>query len=143
MRNTSTDVEKTLADSTRCVSVRKHLHGRGEDEVLDHSTGSVRETPPRTWRRLSTIQAEPAAGRNTSTDVEKTLDEVSLYTIGWKHLHGRGEDILSFASSFATTETPPRTWRRRSREFHKLFRGRNTSTDVEKTTLMRVLPPPR
>ena len=51
--------------------------------------------------------------RNTSTDVEKTF----------------GSDTLTLESS----ETPPRTWRRRKLRARRLPSARNTSTDVEKT----------
>ena len=51
--------------------------------------------------------------RNTSTDVEKTADEVA-----------RNGFVL---------ETPPRTWRRHAKGGVVLATGGNTSTDVEKT----------
>ena len=96
-RNTSTDVEKTEVSFGHVVSLRKHLHGRGED--------------------LRELLRESEELRNTSTDVEKTvMPEVVLVTPK-KHLHGRGEDVLGDAFREGQTETPPRTWKRPRRGF--------------------------
>ena len=51
-RNTSTDVEKTRASDAPSCPLEKHLHGRGEDRLPFRSGNRIRETPPRTWRRL-------------------------------------------------------------------------------------------
>ena len=50
-RNTSTDVEKTSQTSHLPNQEKKHLHGRGEDQVYTSKKSDVAETPPRTWRR--------------------------------------------------------------------------------------------
>ena len=50
-----------------------------------------------------------------------------------KHLHGRGEDFKYSRTAFTVGETPPRTWRRLYSVTRNATRGRNTSTDVEKT----------
>ena len=52
VRNTSTDVEKTVGQKEFSVGFRKHLHGRGEDFFLIICEYPKVETPPRTWRRL-------------------------------------------------------------------------------------------
>ena len=111
--NTSTDVEKTADRPPSELWSRKHLHGRGEDN--------------RDCLELV------VAFRNTSTDVEKTgrIDRRSRE--GEKHLHGRGEDMINACMSSVVVETPPRTWRRRPLPRLRAARGRNTSTDVEKT----------
>ena len=72
LRNTSTDVEKTLQSSPRIRLFWKHLHERGEDNVLGGGARVKLETPPRTWRRRWLLWPTPKMMRNTSTDVEKT-----------------------------------------------------------------------
>ena len=52
---------------------------------------------------------------NTSTDVEKTRYPIAQTQPLWKHLHGRGEDIERRLCWIESQETPPRTWRRRTR----------------------------
>ena len=111
--NTSTDVEKTRPDTSRRPIRSKHLHGRGEDMRSAMVTFPVRETPPRTWRRLGRRVVPEALRRNTSTDVEKTERPVHRSSKRWKHLHGRGEDSPSPFLPVRSLETPPRTWRRR------------------------------
>ena len=53
--NTSTDVEKTHSVSSHHGTIRKHLHGRGEDSKPLQVNVPVMETPPRTWRRLQDL----------------------------------------------------------------------------------------
>ena len=100
VRNTSTDVEKTGAVTEAKLATEKHLHGRGEDVGFFNIVNVVPETPPRTWRRLSvvpskkraSIETPPRTWRrpdgavlvigsdgNTSTDVEKTMQESKLW----------------------------------------------------------------
>ena len=156
--NTSTDVEKTSTRTTFPLRVRKHLHGRGEDTVDISVSSYDGETPPRTWRRREWYPTTHVQLRNTSTDVEKTTCWLWHPAVGWKHLHGRGED--SKPSPFLLVhpekhlhgrgedqggnsklpfrlETPPRTWRRPRMPSHRETDGRNTSTDVEKTICFR------
>ena len=119
VRNTSTDVEKTSSNASFSFSLKKHLHGRGED--LGHlMKGSVlTETPPRTWRRHCVGFVKSKRLRNTSTDVEKTQSHSWGSPLHRKHLHGRGEDPRKVASA--------------------LRRSGNTSTDVEKTARFSVM----
>ena len=74
------------------------------------------ETPPRTWRRPFIVKEAAAAIGNTSTDVEKTPQELV-------------DEAIS-------AETPPRTWRRRFTYSPVGGDYRNTSTDVEKTNCL-------
>ena len=90
--NTSTDVEKTFMTEAAMGTIRKHLHGRGEDQnVCGQIVRSV-ETPPRTWRRPPVVLMVRWSVRNTSTDVEKTSKRAFMSISPEKHLHGRGED---------------------------------------------------
>ena len=134
-------------------SIRKHLHGRGEDLSGSSPTIQAEETPPRTWRRLVSASPMIHRYRNTSTDVEKTPLKFHFRRINQKHLHGRGEDRSGTDEAPLITETPPRTWRRPFRRplMHQKretpprtwrrprqtrLKGEshgNTSTDVEKT----------
>ena len=90
--NTSTDVEKTSRSGRESTRSRKHLHGRGEDGGKAIFGSSIGETPPRTWRRLEELEASSHRSGNTSTDVEKTLQDLIPTRQNRKHLHGRGED---------------------------------------------------
>ena len=133
LRNTSTDVEKTRRCLHSEARRRKHLHGRGEDQISFVVMCFVPETPPRTWRRLGQGHLGVLVPRNTSTDVEKTSSDPLCAEVGQKHLHGRGEDLNGNETDNPSVETPPRTWRR-PKQFVELPRtSRNTSTDVEKT----------
>ena len=115
--NTSTDVEKTVSVRIAPFRLRKHLHGRGEDEQERQLARRKKETPPRTWRRPSRcLQSKQSAG---------------------KHLHGRGEDRFSKKDKQRVNETPPRTWRRPPASCRESKGRRNTSTDVEKTDEFR------
>ena len=71
-RNTSTDVEKTKRGLNKMRKPKKHLHGRGEDFKEFLCVVCLKETPPRTWRRLDTRHSFTKSFGNTSTDVEKT-----------------------------------------------------------------------
>ena len=78
VRNTSTDVEKTLVRPNGQIPAKKHLHGRGEDSITE-------------------IVSLNFVG-NTSTYVEKTQVLLRKSACHWKHLHGRGEDYKSDVS---------------------------------------------
>ena len=71
-RNTPTDVGKTLLGLLLNGFGRKHPHGRGEDYGTDTQHHISRETPPRTWGRLSSLSADQWRAGNTPTDVGKT-----------------------------------------------------------------------
>ena len=135
-RNTSTDVEKTLKSPPVKAIDRKPLHGRGEDATSIASQPQGGETPPRTWRRPFVNLWYTGTARNTSTDVEKTWRVLTRHSKGWKHLHGRGEDEQRRPGSWWNSETPPRTWRRQLIGRHLSSGVGNTSTDVEKTTVI-------
>ena len=126
-------MEKTSGIAQNLLRIAKHLHGRGEDPWTTRFPETSPETPPRTWRRLCTVQAAEVDQGNTSTDVEKTSGIAQNLLRIAKHLHGRGEDIAKTIHEARRSETPPRTWRRLIIEFHHLSICRNTSTDVEKT----------
>ena len=111
-RNTSTDVEKTIAPVPAASRSKKHLHGRGEDQAEKPLLPGVLETPPRTWRRLILKREVIRHIGNTSTDVEKTLKAHEIVLSIRKHLHGRGEDLKTRFEVIFFHETPPRTWRR-------------------------------
>ena len=131
--NTSTDVEKTRSEDFRLGTIQKHLHGRGEDPTTAELIRSGEETPPRTWRRpIAQLDIRGRAG-NTSTDVEKTSTAATPRSRSRKHLHGRGEDLITTLLRRTLLETPPRTWRRPSGHISARLIQRNTSTDVEKT----------
>jgi len=132
-RNTSTCVEKTSQRMSRWPDPRKHLHVRGEDPAKKHCALSLPETPPRAWRRRGLSARELAGPGNTSTCVEKTWAHESVVAFGRKHLHVRGEDLLKSGCLIATSETPPRAWRRPHSVLVKSALRRNTSTCVEKT----------
>ena len=93
------------------------------------------ETPPRTWRRPPTIQIRVNSAGNTSTYVEKTVYGHTLTPLIRKHLHVRGEDLDMLRDKQFVSETPPRTWRRRTKYTCGIGGLRNTSTYVEKTYL--------
>ena len=134
-------------------TVWKHLHVRGEDFSKKYLGYELEETPPRTWRRPTTIRRPDLRLRNTSTYVEKTEQKSRTCANKEKHLHVRGEDRHAVASADDLKETPPRTWRRLNlgvigpggsetpprtwrRPMSKamcLSNVRNTSTYVEKT----------
>ena len=114
-RNTSTDVEKTRAAIPTADVKGKHLHGRGEDCIVNGCCADQLETPPRTWRRHFVKHLALLFRRNTSTDVEKTPEQSRVDRRSQKHLHGRGEDVPIFPLPTDGSETPPRTWRRRFR----------------------------
>ena len=132
--NTSTDVEKTGTRTWIRLRRKKHLHGRGEDPYSPQAKYRIPETPPRTWRRQYAIWWRHFWEGNTSTDVEKTQNILHEEIYLWKHLHGRGEDEASSSEKPKNWETPPRTWRRLFIAIVIIEIGRNTSTDVEKTS---------
>ena len=131
--NTSTDVEKTSQEKVHVRLFRKHLHGRGEDQVPMQGRLQQTETPPRTWRRRRRRRLHRGCRGNTSTDVEKTSSSIFLPSLSWKHLHGRGEDGAGVWAATLSAETPPRTWRRLAEVCDLPLMAGNTSTDVEKT----------
>ena len=112
-RNTSTDVEKTLAATTvgnyaletpprtwrrRRTRLLRDLRGGNTSTDVEktqsryNASDNNQETPPRTWRRQLPREQALAVARNTSTDVEKTRESAKYQLKRRKHLHGRGED---------------------------------------------------
>ena len=53
--NTSTNVEKTSSHNAFRLHREKHLHERGENSVQSSYSEYGGETPPRTWRNLSSM----------------------------------------------------------------------------------------
>ena len=92
-RNTSTYVEKTRSNVRNRKKNWKHLHVRGEDLLRSRKRKLKTETPPRTWRRLILLLRSCSTFRNTSTYVEKTIEEGLYDPSEEKHLHVRGEDL--------------------------------------------------
>ena len=91
-RNTPTHVGKTRLCSSRGASKRKHPHARGEDFPVPGRPRIQRETPPRTWGRLTHSPSNSRRLRNTPTHVGKT-EAFDLLCVVWrKHPHARGED---------------------------------------------------
>ncbi|SQI36100.1 Uncharacterised protein [Leminorella richardii] len=133
--NTSTYVEKTSPQTTPESGHRKHLHVRGEDQESFTSLLRLTETPPRTWRRPTDRSLIGGGLGNTSTYVEKTQPLHQECTFDKKHLHVRGEDAVPACQITLTSETPPRTWRRRRPTSRNIACTRNTSTYVEKTNV--------
>src|SRR5690554_4822827 len=129
LRNTPTDVGKTVINHAGCVWHRKHPHGRGEDIGAHALSVFHAETPPRTWGRRQPETGQRERRRNTPTDVGKTLCILWLFLIFWKHPHGRGEDSSSICLTSSFTETPPRTWGRRHSYALASIGIRNTPTD--------------
>ncbi len=127
----------------------KHLHGRGEDLAPPVFFGMSTETPPRTWRRLALASGCGRYLGNTSTDVEKTSAKPKESSIRWKHLHGRGEDMVSSLCTDKSLETPPRTWRRlwllhfRTRCQWKHLHGRGEDDVIGNTGNALTETPPR
>ena len=70
-RNTSTYVEKILAQYARTLREGKHLHIRGENLLKLTRKAPVEETPPHTWRKFNENEDDFLNFRNTSTYVEK------------------------------------------------------------------------
>ena len=70
-RNTSTCVEKIASQSRLCSCCEKHLHVRGEDQIICSHLLRYQETPPRAWRRWIFCNFALFYERNTSTCVEK------------------------------------------------------------------------
>ncbi len=116
-----------------CAREKKRLHVNGKDSRMVRAVGSPKETPPRTWRRLRSIQQGHLRLGNTSTHVEKTIQSVRRMVLERKHLHARGEDALATPIQDQAPETPPRTWRRLPPAPQRGSAVGNTSTHVEKT----------
>ena len=147
--NTSTDVEKTSSRPEVRMPTWKHLHGCGEDSVRAYIVMTAGETPPRTWRRLARFLHTVTARRNTSTDVEKTsAGDTGLWHFE-KHLHGRGEDPVVAPTSKLPRETPPRTWRRHTKDRahnvakRKHLHGRGEDKKWKKKSRLWMETPPR
>ena len=90
--NTPTHVGKTDPTSAPSRRTRKHPHARGEDRPRAILLVRSRETPPRTWGRLSVLALEVCRLGNTPTHVGKTSLTCTYPTSAQKHPHARGED---------------------------------------------------
>ena len=78
--------------------------------------------------------------RNTSTCVEKIVYVYEFETDDEKHLHVRGEDRSTVRRSACVKETPPRAWRRLRNKNGTMGNYGNTSTCVEKISLVITAP---
>ncbi len=92
MRNTPTGVGKTVFARSCDPMIRKHPHGRGEDEREGVPFRRPVETPPRAWGRLAVALGDIRTARNTPTGVGKTARHSTLVEL--------------------PAETPPRAWGR-------------------------------
>ena len=135
--NTSTYVEKTDKVEGVDYSLEKHLHVCGENPVLVTPCNTLPETPPRMWRKQFEREVKALREGNTSTYVEKTVKIGVLFFHDQKHLHVCGENLCAINRTNITQETPPRMWRKHGLTIRqKVFSG-NTSTYVEKTSVLR------
>ena len=91
------------------------------------------ETPPRMWRKLRVDVDNLIQAGNTSTYVEKTLNEIEIERKVKKHLHVCGENCLIDSQGYCWRETPPRMWRKLRTLLSRSKAPGNTSTYVEKT----------
>ncbi len=92
--NTPTGVGKTASSMSKILAVKKHPHGRGEDNSAKWSIRTLVETPPRAWGRLVWIHPATAGCGNTPTGVGKTKPPTPKARSIGKHPHGRGEDAV-------------------------------------------------
>jgi len=106
-------VEKTFTVVGLGADRKKHLHMRGENPYERVAVLHAVETPPHAWRKHILANPEGTTGRNTSTCVEKTVN----------NLIREGNH----------KETPPHAWRKPHRVRDLPLIARNTSTCVEKT----------
>ena len=132
-RNTPTHVGKTSVRITSSSVKRNTPTHVGKTYFRRGRRGPARETPPRTWGRLSLAIQPIAPGRNTPTHVGKTSRGKALLEARQKHPHARGEDDYGGPSPYLRRETPPRTWGRRTPRPSVWGGSRNTPTHVGKT----------
>ena len=71
-RNTPTGVGKTSLPYMTEEHIRKHPHGRGEDQMRNIVNQINLETPPRAWGRRRECDMSVIPVRNTPTGVGKT-----------------------------------------------------------------------
>ena len=132
--NTPTGVGKTRKVWDKQATVRKHPHGRGEDNTDPVAILEEQETPPRAWGRLFHAHAEHGRHGNTPTGVGKTKRQHREKTREEKHPHGRGEDAGHRGTGRVGRETPPRAWGRLKSEAGDIRLMGNTPTGVGKTS---------
>ena len=146
--NTSTYVEKIPSRLDHAHQSEKHLHIRGENSVTATTRSTGGETPPHTWRKSDFWEGVHCRLRNTSTYVEKIIDEPLCCFSDKKHLHIRGENWLSALMKSQIIETPPHTWRKWAFRIlvdsldqkHLHIRGENV-VKREKSEALRETPP--
>ena len=110
--NTPTHVGKTTGTCFEQDNREKHPHARGEDLGNFRRPKPKKETPPRTWGRLSLKNTKKGNNRNTPTHVGKTRFYPVRPLRRLKHPHARGEDVVVWIGYQFLLETPPRTWGR-------------------------------
>ena len=141
-RNTPTHVGKTQGLHPRPTHSQKHPHARGEDLTYRSTGGRARETPPRTWGRLTQDFRAWQGWRNTPTHVGKTRRRLSQAFQREKHPHARGEDVSKPSLTCIVKETPPRTWGRQLKVTSDELHEGNTPTHVGKTLASASSSPP-
>ncbi len=114
LRNTPTNVGKTVPGQYVYAYCQKHPHERGEDLIEMLHVKPHIETPPRTWGRRVPQMSFRNRQRNTPTDVGKTISWFCLLCYLQKHPHRRGEDMFFKWRIWENKETPPQTWGRHS-----------------------------
>ncbi len=124
---------KTPRSTRATTTLRKHPHGRGEDEPQPARCDSLGETPPRAWGRRYYLNSDVTDAGNTPTGVGKTYDVYSTSEYNKKHPHGRGEDVPAHRMNRPDRETPPRAWGRLKKRNTNPSENRNTPTGVGKT----------
>ena len=133
LRNTPTGVGTTSGSSLNCWKKKKHPHGRGDDDGTNNALKHLIETPPRAWGRHALACPRTTGVRNTPTGVGTTPSLSPEGAGGWKHPHGRGDDILMTFAELLVLETPPRAWGRLNTDKRTTLDHGNTPTGVGTT----------
>ena len=112
-RITSTYVENTRNSDLRKITLKDHLHIRGEHADIKPHKPDGWGSPPHTWRTPQLMQGAVDNGGITSTYVENTLSWSKLHHWSWDHLHIRGEHRRYTSQAITPIGSPPHTWRTR------------------------------
>ena len=107
----STYVENTYMEMLYKVTVRDHLHLRGEYYSASPCLVSVVGSSPLTWRILFSISLLSFSSRIISTYVENTIPIPEMKLKVKDHLHLRGEYLDSSTTWWQNSGSSPLTWR--------------------------------
>ncbi len=130
---TSTHVENTYFHPVLNLLLQDHLHLRGEHSKPAVTTSNLRGSSPHTWRTHAKKAETVINFRIISTYVENTGRPCALNSIGWDHLHIRGEHLgLKLLICFAEGSSP-HTWRTHRFKVGDSYQFRIISTYVENT----------